>query len=452
MRSKWYILLFFCTLVFSCAKEENTLVFWVDPDTDIYFDFLENEKTFHVYNIYNKSVSWEIVHNYDFMSVYPQSGILEVKDSVKITVSIDRNLFDDIPGSVDHHPAGKRYSSYLLLNSTGRPRSSETVGFNVKYFNHDYLKLDGNITDARYDRVNDLLILVQNDPDLVKIINPETGEFETVELSMKPTSLSVSFDGKYAAIGHLGWFTLLNLQTLEIENIYHVAIEVLNLIIAPNNWVYLYSDEFLGQIMSFDLENELIAGSFESNIPVKSKGAVIHPSGNYIYLPGWPEMLVRHSIADGPAVFSGISALTDYHDCTHLWISDDGERLFTNRNHVINTHYSAYSNFNYAGTLEGGPRIITALDHHSGTGKIALVRCVGGATITCSDLIILNDHSLKIEQELEIPRYMVPITGQFIFRKLSGRYGFFNSDGTRFYLLAHPDSPVRWNLVSFDIE
>lgn len=444
MGRKWLVLFIICILALSCAKEEKVLVFWVDPDTDIYIDFLENEKTFYVYNIYHKSVSWEVSHKYDFLSVYPQSGILELKDSVKITISIDRGLIEDIPGSIDLHPAGKRFSSSLILKSSV-PKSSEVVGFNIKYYNYDYWKMQGEVLDAKYDRINDLLILIQKDPHIVKIINPEEREFQTVELFMTPTSLSVSLDGQFAVIGHLGWFSLLNLHTLEIENIYHVPVEVSSLIIAPNNWVYLYTGDW---VYGFDLENEVIADGFLSTIPIKGEGAALHPTGSHIYLPGWPDMLVRHSIEQGPVEYDGISDYAEYYDCTYLWISDDGLRLFTNHNHVINTN----QDLSYVSTLEGRSTTISALDHHSGAGKIALTRCSSGSVVNCGDLIIYNDQSLKIEQELAIPMYLPTTLEQVILKKMGGRYGFFNSDGSRFYLLASRDSPNVWIMISYDID
>ena len=70
---------------------------------------------------------------------------------------------------------------------------------------------------AEYSKSLDKIIMLSASPDQLHIYDPVTKADTAVALSRTPLSLSVSLDGKYAAVGHDSLLTYINLSTGSVE-------------------------------------------------------------------------------------------------------------------------------------------------------------------------------------------------------------------------------------------
>ena len=98
-------------------------------------------------------------------------------------------------------------SQTFTLRQDGAPGSSpvEILGYNA--------------IDAAYDKSSDRIIMVSSSPDELHIFDPNTQTEQAVPLAVPPLSVSVRPDGLYAAVGHDGWVSHVNLQSGIVEKI-----------------------------------------------------------------------------------------------------------------------------------------------------------------------------------------------------------------------------------------
>jgi hypothetical protein len=83
------------------------------------------------------------------------------------------------------------------------------------------------VVDAAYNSAADRLVLVSAKPDQLHIYDAITKqETAAVTLDLPPTSVTISSDGVYAAVGHDGWVTRINLNTAAVVNRWPVTMLV----------------------------------------------------------------------------------------------------------------------------------------------------------------------------------------------------------------------------------
>ena len=72
--------------------------------------------------------------------------------------------------------------------------------------------LDFRVVDAEYSAALERMVMVSAAPNRLHVFDPLTAVDVPVDLPITPTSVSVSPDGLFAAVGHDGWVSYVDLS------------------------------------------------------------------------------------------------------------------------------------------------------------------------------------------------------------------------------------------------
>jgi hypothetical protein len=102
------------------------------------------------------------------------------------------------------------------------------------------LRLDYQAIDAEYSNQMDRIVMVSAAPNILHIVDPLSGVDVTVTLPLPPTSVSVGPDGQFAAVGHDGYFSYIDLAQGLLLATHSVSTDVLDIVLAGNGYVYAF--------------------------------------------------------------------------------------------------------------------------------------------------------------------------------------------------------------------
>jgi hypothetical protein len=202
-------------------------------------------------------------------------------------------------------------------------------------------QLSYRVVDAEFNRILDRLVLVSAAPDELHLLDPLNRNDQFVKLTQPPLAVSVRPDGLYAAVGHMGAISYVNLQTLLVEKVLPIRAGATDLVLASNGYVYSFAPD-----QGYAVH---IASGASTPIPGGS-AANLHASGNYIYFtnPGGLENgTAKIDIRQNPPV--GVLSSLPFLNCGNLWPSEDGTLFFTGCAQV----YASSENTQVDGTLLG---------------------------------------------------------------------------------------------------
>jgi len=295
------------------------------------------------------------------------------------------------------------------------------------------------VVDAEYDKPLDRVIYVTADPPELHVLNPPTGIDSFVSLPLKPLSVSVRPDGLYAAIGHDGWISIVNLQSREFLGIYKLECDVQDLVLAGNGWVYAFPRRDWSDIYSLQLATGLVkpvSAIYNGRVPR------LHPSGAALYVGG--DWTSKWNIASGEAKLSNSFTSYSLSTCGNLWISEDGQRIFTACGNVYRASDVSSEDGAYNGNL-GSQVGATWAAHTSVRGSVAVI---GSGTID-TEVKLYGYEYLDVAAVVPLPSFPVAV-GTFSSR---GRMAFWNKAADRLFVLVQADPSAElesdWALVTF---
>jgi|GEM_PF-1069306 len=444
----------------SNSKEENinidftlnvepTAIMTLSKDSIIY-GYFEDSKSFYIKNEGNTSFDWSWEDNSNsFLSVNPNSGSIPVGDSVKVNMLLDRSTLKSQDYKLD----------VLIKNNQGH---SLELPVKVHHYEESKWQIKGRVIDAEYDKNNDIIVVVSESPNEIRVFNPENQSVETLALNIPPTCVSVSMNGKFAAVGHNGSFSYINLTTMSMVKNYGVTADAFDIVLAPNDWVYVFPrrdqwERIRCINLTTGVETEHTGGSIYHQTKAK-----LHPSGDYIYGANnglSPSDIEKYEIKEGTAKMLYDSPYHgDFAFSGDLWLSEDGNRIFARSKNVFNSSENKTNDMTYNGALVGDG-IVKTLDFSSRAEKICAIFTTGSSwNGVPSDLIrVYETEYLGFQGTIELPGFLIPDgTGGGKFYKSQGYYGFFNSTGTKFNVIVKVEegsgTQNEWAIVTVDID
>jgi len=288
--------------------------------------------------------------------------------------------------------------------------------------------LDYEIIDAKYSDALNRIIMISTSPDTLHIYDPESTLEQTIPLPHEPLRISISPDGKFAAVAHLHNVSYIDLEQVQLDNTFDVSMRLHNVLEAGNGFVYLFpeSREELRSI-------EIATGIETVNLNLSVEGRLnveLHLDNISIYT--MRASLKKYSIIDWrveyeapkpPAFFTNVNL------CRRIWLSERADKIFSGCGRMVNPEKDPDRKPVYSGSLSMSP-IVTGLANSAETNRTISFYGNNNQLIR-----IYNGDYLEYEQGIYPPNTYVPDEPS----TSTGRYVFFNSDGNRFYLILSPD-------------
>ncbi|WP_242393118.1 PKD domain-containing protein [Anaeromyxobacter oryzisoli] len=306
------------------------------------------------------------------------------------------------------------------------------------------------VVDAEYSRALERVVIVGTSPNRLYLADPVGMTEQSVDLSLAPTSVSVSPDGLHAAVGHNGWVSYVRLSPapLVVEKTIATTADVLDVVLAGNGWIYAFPrvDQWAEiHCLEISTAKEVLSADWSIYAGTKAK---LHPGGTSIYGADngvSPSDIEKYDIASGTAKYLYDSPYHgDYAMCGDLWISEDGLRIFTACGNTFHSNTvqgtTAGSDMTYAGALEGTARV-RWVDHSLAAHRVLAIPAADPwayppQPAADAELRVFSDDYLARQETVALPHLGISGTGYLV----HGRFVFFSKDGTRRFVLGQVDA------------
>ncbi|MEZ4912200.1 MAG: hypothetical protein R2774_15230 [Saprospiraceae bacterium] len=284
---------------------------------------LTKQNTSAKFYIFNTSIStqqFQISGIAPYLSLDKTSGTIDIGESQIINVSFDPSKLSE----------NTRETSQITVNIDGK---LHTIDIAVSTLIPG-LRLNGNLVDGKYSESLKKFYFVSSDPKGISSFDPETKRIDFVPLIYTPTCMTVSQDGKKAAIGHDAQVTYFDIESMKQIKTYNVDCKVIDIILAPNEYIYSFPEaDQWSTIRCTNIATGITTNSQYASIYAGAK-ADLHPNGMWIYVVSTnisPNDVQKFSIAKGTAEllydspYHGTYPLGD-----NIIINPKGDKLYSN--------------------------------------------------------------------------------------------------------------------------
>jgi chitinase len=340
-----------------------------------------------------------------------------------------------------HYPvtefSGSEPGLYLIkvTASDGVNVSEDFVSINlvVELVAINPLRLNFQVIDAEYSNQLNRIVMVATNPNTLHVLDPVSGSDVSVALPLLPTSVSIRPDGQFAAVGHDGYFSYIDLSQGQLLSTYSISTDVLDIVLAGNGYVYAFPrhDQWENiRCIELATGNETL---HTGNFVYAGTLARLHPNGTDIYGADnglSPSDIEKYSIAGGTAQYLYDSP---YHGTYamggELWFTEDGSRIFTRSGNVFQSSSAQAQDMLYSGSLPGVSQI-EDVSHSIEAGELAVIP---GSDDTV--LRVFEDQFLTETQSIELP--LLEVGGQRY--HTHGLFVFFSDSGVQLHVIAQVD-------------
>lgn len=303
------------------------------------------------------------------------------------------------------------------------------------------------VVDAEYSRPLDRIVAVSASANRLNLLDPATETATSVDLSLAPTSVSVSPDGTHAAVGHNGYVSYVHLSPapLAVERVISTTADVLDVVLAGNGYAYAFprTDQWETiRCLRVSDGAETLSTGYSIYAGTLAK---LHPAGSAIYGANnglSPSDIEKYTLGSGTAALAYDSPYHgDYSMCGDLWMSEDGLRIFTacgNTFHANTTRgTTAGSDMTFAGALESTTSV-EWVDHSLLAGEVIAIPGASwyGSTTADTEMVAYDDAYLARSSTTVFP--LIGVGGGGF--SAHGRFAFFSGDGTSRYALVAVDA------------
>ena len=337
--------------------------------------------------------------------------------------------------------SGNSTLSYLVrpnLTSTSR---SGTITMGAQSFTvsqaavappSTFNALSINPVAADYDKPLDKIVMVAASPNELHIYDALSHLDEIVPLSLAPLSVSVSPDGNFAAIGHHGGLSYVNLQTRAVAKIVPVDMDIGGLVLAGNGYAYAFPAQTnsLTNLNSVNIASGALNPLYDAN---QGNTPRLYSSGEYIYL-GSGIGFSKYDISGGPAVLISSSFLTTYGN--NLWLSEDGYRLIDSTGRALFTSAVAAQDLQPDGLLSAASNVAWAANSSVQHQTAVLTGPAPFGASSNTQLQVYNDNGLTLQSQEALPLFNV---GGLNYVS-HGKYLFWSRDESKLFAITQADS------------
>jgi hypothetical protein len=395
------------------------------------------QREFWLRNTGRGVLSWQSTIPVPWLELAPASGQLMQGDSVAITATVTR-------ASV---PSGGSSTVTMTSDAITGPITIPVIVTTVTGFEPGLTVLEHRVVDAEHSPAADLIVTVSADPNRLHILDLVAGTTTSVSLAALPTCVALRPDGAFAAVGHDGSISLVDLRTATVARVYSVTAIVHDLVLASNGWAYAFPRE--DQWVEFHSVEIATGQEVISGWLLYERAEVrLHPSGTAIYGATTqlsPSDFEKYDISQGPAQWLYDSPYHgDYEFSGNIWISADGTQLFARSGNVFRASSAQAEDMRYGGSLSGSGLVRWVSD----TRPVARLFVVSDATP--NGLRVYDRSNLVFRGSSPLPAFpdgsgTAAAEGRFVFTSLTG---------DRVYVLAQANAgaglALDWGLVTIE--
>lgn len=308
------------------------------------------------------------------------------------------------------------------------------------------------VEDAEFSASLNAIVAVSEAPNQLHVYRPDTNQLVSVNLPLAPICVGVSPDGHSAVVGHDAWISHVDLVNAALVQTVPVPTLVTDIVMGADNWAYVFpgSGSFPG-IFSINL----VTGE-----QVESQGSIydrtiarLHPGGTAMYGADTvvsPADIEKYGISGGIAqVLYDSPYHGDYPMCGNLWISADGQRIYTACGYVFRSSTASSQDMRYVGSFSKPVNIEWAA--HTQTGSnIAVLPFQASDSTQDGEIQYFTPDFLLYRGRAVLPRF---VAGQDSWAA-RGRWIFFNAAGTKQYVILQAEMaaelPNDFGIVTVD--
>ena len=293
------------------------------------FGRTETIRNFSFANQGNGILSWKIEGCPGWLTVSETKGTLHSHHSTTLTFTCNRELLKSGVNEV---------TIYLRTNDKTKPSYPIIVIARGNTENNDNVKaIEGNIADAWFDKKTDILYLVTAQPNCFLAYDTHSKSIlHKIDLTKAPTCLTVSEDGKKAAIGHSGAISAINMENFTLTKTLEISHSVYDIAWTDGDW-YCYSQKG-GNFTNIHSINT----TTETKQDYSEQYSEADGATNIGKVPGQQYIIAarRETSPTGIIVYDiNTKSLKNYHheSIGDFWFSFDGKYLFESYGNVYKT-------------------------------------------------------------------------------------------------------------------
>ena len=299
------------------------------------------------------------------------------------------------------------------------------------------------VIDADYSVALDRLVMVADSPDALHIYDPGTGQDKSVKLPTTGKFVSISPDGKFVAVAHVGLITYIDLEAGSIVKTFDFPQMITDIVLAGNGFIYVEPQSGSFQkLTDIEIETGKETTSSGSDFYYGTQFK-LHPDGKRLYG-------ATQGISSGGIISVDITEGTsnvlgehkgDWNACGKLWISQDGKRLFTGYGGVFRTASDWKLDVSPNGRL-AQMKYARHIVHNTKSGLILAIPetrptppCPNQGDEKADRMLVYDYNTLNLLKVVTLPA----VGGGDAAKGSTGYFVFINADGTKFYLILQAD-------------
>ena len=302
-----------------------------------------------------------------------------------------------------------------------------------------------NVIDAEFSKALNAVVMVSSWPNnALYVYDTANATEKKVLLNKVPKAVSVSPDGKTAAVGHDAMISHIDLTTVgQVAGATELAVSAVvgDLVLDGKGYVHAFPS--VDQWVS--VHTIQVANNTETLSPVwatfAGSLAKLHPAGGRLYAFNGmsPADIQTYDVSSG--VISKEPVDSPYHGdypiCDNLWLKEDGSTIYTACGNMFRASSDSNLDMRYIGNLPLSPTTkdydtyrVRSLSQSTSAGEIALVEqlnracweSIGTPNSCYSHLALYDDIDMNRSQIFTIPPvaingYSYPQRGLFIFHR-----------------------------------
>jgi chitinase len=301
-------------------------------------------------------------------------------------------------------------------------------------------RLGHRVVDADYSAALDKILLVSNDPAALYLHDPRTHDEIPVLLTATPTSVSVSPNGLFAAVGHLNAVSYVDL-TKAAATVVPVNGNAAEVALADDGYAYAFSAGTDNRIRVFAVSTATGAETDAISDLTGLPSARFRPGAPSLYVAGgYSSAVERYDVSAHVPVLASISSSSSYGCGGGLWFTAAGDRVITRCGTVLRASISPVDDLTYFGTLAASSYAWMYLRHAADSTAAGEISCIAtsDSSYSSNDDRTLRRYAADGLALREMALFPVETLAGSPYHWY-GRFVFYRSDGSERYVVMQLD-------------